>query len=182
MSELKRHLAVYLTQRRALGYQLDKLELLAGQFCDWLDAQGKTTFTTADAVTWARLPAGADRQWWGMRLGAVRTFAAYLHSTGQDVQIPQRGMLPTGQCRATPFIYAQNDIDALLTACPQALPTRLPAATMRTVIGLLAATGIRIGEASLPRTSTRRACCASTPTNADQTARSRFTPPRSSSS
>lgn len=27
--------------RRELGYQLDKLELMAGQFCDWLTTQGK---------------------------------------------------------------------------------------------------------------------------------------------
>lgn len=49
MSTLDEHLAEYLTMRRALGYQLDKLEYLAGQFCAWLAAQGKETFTTTDA-------------------------------------------------------------------------------------------------------------------------------------
>jgi integrase len=133
--------------RRALGYQLDKLELLAGQFCDWLTGQGKTTFTTTDAVTWARLPADADRRWWGMRLGAVRTFATYLDAIGVDVQVPPPGILPAGQCRATPFIYSQTDLDTLQDACGQAFTHELVADTMRIVIGLLAATGIRIGEA-----------------------------------
>lgn len=144
---LTEHLEEYLVRRRALGYRLDKLELLAGQFCDWLAAHGKTTFTSADAVTWARLPADADPSWWGMRLGAVRTFAAYLHATGVDVQVPPSGILPARAGRAAPFIYSQADIDALLAACPRVFHHRLVAETMGTLIGLLAATGIRIGEA-----------------------------------
>lgn len=144
---LPEHLEEYLVLRRALGYRLDKLELLAGQFCDWLTTQGKTTFTTADAVTWARLPADADPSWWGMRLGAVRTFAAYLHATGVDVQVPPHGLLPSRTARAVPFIYSQADIDALLAACPRVFHHRLVAETMGTLVGLLAATGIRIGEA-----------------------------------
>jgi len=147
MNTLREHLSEYLTLRRALGYQLDKLDLLAGQFCDWLTAQGKTTFTTTDAVTWARLPADANRAWWGIRLGAVRTFAAYLDAIGVDVQVPPSGTLPVGQCRATPFIYSQHDIDTLLDACGHVFTHPLVIATMRTIIGLLTATGIRIGEA-----------------------------------
>lgn len=148
MSTLREQLADYLTMRRALGYQLETLEHLAGQFCDWLADQGKTTtFTIEDAVTWARLPAGADRHWWGMRLGAVRTFAVYLAANGVDVQVPPRGILPAGPCRAVPYIYTQADLGALLAACPRAFPHGFLAQTMTTVIGLLAATGMRIGEA-----------------------------------
>ncbi|MDQ3528163.1 MAG: tyrosine-type recombinase/integrase [Actinomycetota bacterium] len=147
MSTLHEHLEEYLSMRRALGYDLNKLEYLAGQFCTWLAAAGKKTFTTADAVTWARLPADADPRWWGMRLGAVRTFAKYLHAIGVDVQVPPAGILPAGPRRAAPFIYTQADVDALLGACPRVFTRPLMDATMRTVIGLLAATGMRIGEA-----------------------------------
>ena len=147
MSILEEHLDEYLAMRRALGYDLDKLEHLAGQFCSWLAAAGKETFTTADAVEWARLPVDADPRWWGMRLGAVRTFATYLDATGVDVQVPPAGILPAGPRRAAPFIYSQADLDALLDGCAQAFTRPLLAATMRTTIGLLAATGMRIGEA-----------------------------------
>lgn len=147
MSTLHEHLEEYLRMRRALGYDLGKLEHLAGQFCTWLAAAGKETFTTADAVDWARLPVDADPRWWGMRLGAVRTFAKYLHANGLDVQVPPAGILPGGPRRAAPFIYSQADLDALLDACAQAFARPLLAATMRTTIGLLAATGMRIGEA-----------------------------------
>jgi integrase len=145
---LRDHLAEYLAMRRELGYRLDKLELLAGQFCDWLTAADKTTFTIADAVIWARLPGEADPTWWALRLGAVRTFAAYLQAIGVDVQVPPRGMLPVRTPRClTPYIYSQQDLNLLLEACPRVFTRELVTATMRTVIALLAATGMRIGEA-----------------------------------
>ena len=46
----------------------------------------------------------------------------------------------------TPYIYSQQDLNMLLDACPQVFTRELVTATMRTVIGLLAATGMRIGE------------------------------------
>lgn len=147
MTTLDEHLAEYLAMRRALGWELVTLERLAGQFCAWLASEGKETFATADAVTWARLPLDADPRWWGIRLGAVRTFATYLDAIGVAVQVPPRGTLPTGPRRAAPFIYTQADLEALLAACGQVFTRELLAATMRTVIGLLAATGMRIGEA-----------------------------------
>jgi hypothetical protein len=45
MTTLRDHLAEYLRMRRELGYRLEKLELLAGQFCDWLDAEAKTSLS-----------------------------------------------------------------------------------------------------------------------------------------
>ena len=57
------------------------------------------------------------------------------------------GILPAGPRRAAPFIYSQADLDALLDACTGVFTRPLLTATMRTTIGLLAATGMRIGEA-----------------------------------
>jgi integrase len=146
-TSLRAQLDDYLVMRRALGYQLDRLEYLAGQFCDWLAAQGKTTFTTADAVAWARIPAAADPVWWGIRLAAVRTFAAYLPAAGVEVEVPPRRILPTRPCRAVPYLYSQADLDALLATCPLVFTRGFLADTMRTLVGLLVATGLRIGEA-----------------------------------
>lgn len=148
MSTLRQALAEYLTLRRGLGFKLDTLERLVGQFCDWLAARGKIdSFTIDDAVTWARLPAGAAHHWWGMRLGAVRTFAAYLNATGADVPIIPAGLLPATSSRAAPYLYSQHDLDTLLAACTATFGNERIAATMHTIVGLLAATGIRIGEA-----------------------------------
>jgi hypothetical protein len=124
MPTLRDHLAEYLAMRRELGYRLDKLELVAGH-CDWLIAADKTTFTIADAVAWARLPGEADPTWWALRLGAVRTFAAYLRAIGVDVQVPPRGMLPVRTARSlTRYIYSQQDLNMLLDACPAGIHPR----------------------------------------------------------
>ena len=64
-----------------------------------------------------------------------------------DVPVIPGGLLPARKPRAVPFIYSQDDLDALLAACDHVFSDERIAATLRTVIGLLAATGLRIGEA-----------------------------------
>jgi integrase/recombinase XerD len=57
------------------------------------------------------------------------------------------GLLPSGAWhRPAAYIYSQEEIVALMTAAG-GLQTRLGAATMRTLIGLLSVTGMRVGEA-----------------------------------
>jgi integrase len=148
MTTLRERLNDYLAMRRSLGFQLDDLERQVGLFCTWLEAHGQAqTFTIDDAVTWARLNPDAHRSWWATRLSLVRRFAAYLHATGVDVPVIPSGLLPAKKPRAVPFIYSQHDVDALLTACASEFADERAAATVRTVIGLLAATRLRISEA-----------------------------------
>jgi integrase len=125
---LRDRLDDYLAMRRALGFQLNDVERQVGGFCTWLEARGQTTtFTIDEAVAWARLNPDAHPSWWSTRLSLVRRFAGYLN--------------------AVPFIYSQDELDALLAACGTVFSDERIAATLRTVIGLLAATGLRIGEA-----------------------------------
>ncbi|MDP9092239.1 MAG: tyrosine-type recombinase/integrase [Actinomycetota bacterium] len=148
MTTLRERLDRYLVMRRALGFQLAEVERQVGLFLTWLEADGQTqTFTIDDAVTWARLNPDAHPSWWATRLSLVRLFAAHLNATGVDVPIIPRGLLPARKPRAVPFIYSQNDLDALLAACGTEFTDERIAATVHTVIGLLAATGLRIGEA-----------------------------------
>lgn len=148
MTTLREHLEQYLAMRRLLGFQLDDLQRQVGLFCAWLEARGPAdTFTIDDAVTWARLNPDAHPSWWATRLSLVRRFAAYLNANGVDVPVIPGGLLPARKPRAVPFIYSQHDIDALLTACDTEFVNERVAATVRTVIGLLAATGLRISEA-----------------------------------
>ncbi len=97
-------------------------------------------------MTWARLNPDAHPSWWATRLSLVRRFAAYLNANGVDVPVIPSGLLPARKPRAVPFIYSQDDIDALLAACDTEFTDERIAATVRTVIGLLAATGLRISE------------------------------------
>lgn len=148
MSTLREHLGRYLALRRDLGFQLDDVERQVGLFCTWLEARGQAeTFTIEDAVTWARDNPEAHPSWWATRLSLVRRFAAYLHANGIDVPVIPGGLLPARKPRAVPFIYSQDDVEALLAACDREFADERVATTVRTVIALLASTGLRIGEA-----------------------------------
>ena len=145
MSVLHGQLAGYLAARRALGYRLDRQEKLVGQFLDYLEELGVEQITIEHALRWATLPAGAPR-WHANRLCAVRSFARHLRAIGVPVEVPVSGLLPSSGSRAVPYLYSDEQIAALMDATSM-LSTPHRAATYRTLIGLLAVTGMRRGEA-----------------------------------
>jgi integrase/recombinase XerD len=142
---LREPLAGYLELRRSLGFSLQREEKLLGQFITWLEDCGAATITTAGVLAWVTLPAGASPGWLKFRMQAVRGFAAYLHTTDPDAEIPPAGLLPGGPSRAVPYLYSPADIAALLEQAGQ-LKTPLRQETIKTLIGLMAVTGMRGGE------------------------------------
>ncbi len=62
------------------------------------------------------------------------------------VEVPPSDLLPEPRRRAVPYLYSDADVAALLDSAGT-LPTPHRVATFRTLIGLLAATGMRRGEA-----------------------------------
>lgn len=62
------------------------------------------------------------------------------------VEVPPRNLLPCHPHRASPYLYHEEEIAALIEAA-STLRTPLRVATYQTLIGLLAVTGMRIGEA-----------------------------------
>src|SRR5258708_2557929 len=80
------------------------------------------------------------------RLSVVRCFARYLSATDPSCQVPPAWLLPARYSRVAPYIYSQQQIDALVHAAGT-LGSPLLAASCQTVICLLATTGLRIGEA-----------------------------------
>jgi integrase len=80
------------------------------------------------------------------RLSVVRRFAAHLRGIDPRTEVPPPDLLPGRTCRATPYLYSQEDIVALMAAAAT-LRSSHRAATYRTLIALLAVTGMRIGEA-----------------------------------
>ena len=155
MSPLRRSLAEYLALRRALGYGLAEAERLLGQFLDYMQEQGAKTITTEHALAWATLPRRGDA-WHSFRMQAVRGFARYLHSVDPVHEVPPAFLLPDPPHRATPYLYSDAEIAALMAAAGT-LCTAHRAATYKTLIGLLAVTGMRLGEAiRLDRERSRR--------------------------
>jgi len=137
----------YLAVRRALGTKLAREEKLLRQFLAWLGERGMIAITADAALEWARQPGDVSAGWLGMRMRAVREFAGFCRALDGSTEVPPRGVLSgTGQ-RVTPYLYSQADIDALCGAAG-ILRGDVRQATYRTLIRLLAVTGMRIGEAA----------------------------------
>ena len=146
MTGLRAALADYLALRRALGCKLVVAERLLGQFLDFLEAGGAEVITTALALRWATLPAGASPVWLAQRLSAVRGFATFAASLDEATEIPPASCLPGRPARAVPYLYSAAQVEAIMAAA-RSLRSPLLAHTYETLTGLLAVTGLRISEA-----------------------------------
>ena len=84
---------------------------------------------------------------WRQRLCVARGFARHLATVDPASEVPSTDLLPaTRPSRIAPYIYPDGEIAALMAAAGELRP-RLRAARHQTLIGLLAVTGMRPGEA-----------------------------------
>ena len=97
-------------------------------------------------LAWATLPVNTHRNWLAKRLSIVRGFASHLHTIDPATEVPPADLLPWQRCRATPYLYSDDEVAALVTAATS-LQTPYRVLTYQTLIGLLAVTGMRVGEA-----------------------------------
>ncbi len=149
VSELSERVEEYLTTRRALGFKLAFPGCVLPQFAAYLEAAGAEHVTTDLAIAWAGLPQGHVLPIsLAHRLGAVRGFARWLKTIDPATEVPPCGIWPSTSPRPTPRIWSKDEIWALLEAARQLVPA-LRGATYEHLFGLLAATGMRIGEALL---------------------------------
>ena len=146
MTSLRQALADYLRIRRRLGFKLSKDQRLLEDFVGFLEQAGAERITTELAVMWARLPVDAHPHRWGQRLSIARCFARYAATLDPASEVPSADLLPARRPRVAPYIYSSAEISALIEAAGQLTPP-LRAASYRTVIGLMASTGLRLGEA-----------------------------------
>ena len=146
-SMLRQRAADYLALRRAVGYKLAENERPLTQFLDYLEEAGITAITTQIAVAWAVLPSGAKPVYWRRRLSVVRCFAVHLAATDPAVEVPPAAALRCFPNRTAPHLYSDAEILALMDAAGTVFRQPLRQATYRTLIGLLAVTGMRAGEA-----------------------------------
>jgi integrase/recombinase XerD len=149
MSALSEHLAQYLRLRRLLGHDLADAARLLPRFVAYLDARDAEFVTIEAAMAWSLAPeaAAGTTTVWGRRMMAVRGFARYLAGIDPRTEVPPAGLIPIHRRWRPPFIYTDADIVALMDQARRTIPQPLRAATYQTLIGLLAATGLRVGEA-----------------------------------
>lgn len=146
MTGLAEHVEDYLRIRRALGYKLERAGHVLPQLVDYLQGAGASTVTTDLAIAWARLPDKAQPAHWAARLAVARGFAAYLQTIDPATEIPPAGVFPARRHRPTPYLWSTADVVRLLKEADRLRP-RLKGATYQALLGLLAVTGMRLGEA-----------------------------------
>jgi integrase/recombinase XerD len=147
MTGLRQSLEEYLAIRRSLGFKLARAAKLLNQFLDHMEDIGAATVTIDVAVAWATQPPNGASSWRAHRLGVVRGFARHLHAIDPAHQVPPTDLVAGRSRRATPYPYSPDDIAKLMAAAHSLRRFPLRAATFETLIGLLAATGLRVGEA-----------------------------------
>lgn len=146
MNGLRQRRDEYLAVRRALGYKLvGEAQLLAG-FVAFAEQVGAVVVTTELAVAWTTATNSVSPVYLSRRMRAVRSFARYLRSLDPATEIPPVDLFPSRKHRPTPYLYSDAEVAALMGAARE-LSQPLRAATFETLIGLLAATGMRISEA-----------------------------------
>jgi integrase len=148
MSALEQALADYLRLRRSLGHELAEAAWLLPRFVAYLDAHGARTVTIEAALGWVtQAQTGSGTSVGPRRMTAVRGFARYLTGIDADTEVPPLGLVPHRQRWRLPFIYSPTDIASVIERARSSIVSPLRAATYSTLIGLLAASGMRIGEA-----------------------------------
>jgi integrase/recombinase XerD len=161
MSDLSGQAGDYLRLRRALGRKLDDAHRLLPRFVAYLDAMGAKTVTVEAALAWACRPdADPASSVWMRRMTVARGFACHMAGVDPGTEVPPPGLVTFRQRRRQLFIYSDADIAALMSHARQSIPAPLRAATVETLIGLLAATGMFSGGHPVRRRSVPRVCAA----------------------
>ena len=146
MTRLEAALADYLRLRRALGHKLDQEGKELSRFVTYLD------FTGAGAIT---MPAVLEfvtdvdpaTTMAARRLTAVRGFARYLAALDGVSVVPPAGLVASRARHRIPHIFSDADVAAVIAHARAAVPSPFRQETVATMTGLLAVTGMRVGEA-----------------------------------
>ena len=148
MTLFTKRLDQYLADRRRYGGDLASSGLILRPFVTFADAEGDEWITTDLFLRWKDRFGAAGPHSWAIRLSVVRGFATWLQGIDPRTEVPTAGLIPSRQQRQRPYIYTDDEIVRIVVEAARLPSARgLRSATYATLFGLLAVTGLRIGEA-----------------------------------
>jgi integrase len=149
MSSLPVAVKDYLALRRGLGYKLAEPARLLPQFAAFLRQHRASFITYRLVLEWVQQPPSSSQpSACACRLAIVRGFARYRSATDPRTEVPPPGLFAYRSSRARPYLYSEQEIRSLLDAALKIRDGKgLRPWTHFCLLGLLAVTGMRVGEA-----------------------------------
>lgn len=139
------HVERYLSLRQTLGYKLRETSANLRAFARFAVHRGDTLVRASTAVDWATEASSPHAR--HVRLRNVAQLARFLHAEDPTHEVPSNPFHASTR-RRLPYIYKRGEIVQLVGAASrlrQSYPLRRQ--VYMTILGLIAATGLRISEA-----------------------------------
>lgn len=143
MKTLRRTVEEYLALRRNLGFKLRSDGAHLTNFVLFMKRRNEPHITTRLALEWALKTPGRQAS---KRLTIVREFAKYAAAFDGRTEVPAQNLLFSRTVRPRPYLYSQDEVNRLLQAAW--MHDDQPRGTYYCLFGLLAVSGLRIGEAT----------------------------------
>ena len=139
------HVERYVSLRQALGFKLRNISSNLRAFARFAADRGDTHVRVSTAVDWATAaPSPYARH---VRLRNVAHLARFLHAEDPNHEVPAN-LFHSPKRRSLPYIYEPEEITRLVGAAGRLRETYpLRRQGYMTMLGLIAATGLRVSEA-----------------------------------
>lgn len=146
---LSDQVARFVETKQALGYRFTQNEWILKRFARFAEARGETFIRTTTVLDWASASRTASASSTIRRLHVVHDLARWLHAEDERHDVPHRDALGRrSSWRPPPCLISLPDIRKLLDAALSRGPAgTIAPLTWHYLFGLMAATGLRIGEA-----------------------------------
>lgn len=148
MSPLRQAVADYLAMRQTMGFKAEGLTKLLTSFVRYCEARNVDHVRCDVALEWAtsQIKVPVTDGLIARRMDAVRIFARHQQALDPVTQVPPKNICGRRYQPREPNVLDLPEILALLAGA-ETLSPRFRALTWRTLVGLLAVTGMRPGEA-----------------------------------
>jgi hypothetical protein len=112
---ITRQVEEYITYKRSLGYLIKIESQELRRFAKHTRDICYTGSITAElSMQWASLDSSFTRKYMARRLEILHTFAVYISVFDPEAQIPQNGVFGKSHTRTDPYIYADDEVLALM--------------------------------------------------------------------
>src|SRR5262249_34673389 len=140
------HVERYVRLRQTLGFKFDDAAKQLRGFAAFATATGDTHVRVSTAVAWAAQASSPNAR--HIRLQNVRRAARFLHVEDPVHEVPPPNLFHSPKVRLLPYIYSREQVSQIVQAAGCLRPTyALRQKVYATLLGLIAATGLRISEA-----------------------------------